>query len=61
MAVEPFTSVPGSGLERAIAAGTAPVLAAGARVEARFAAVFFEGAEAESISTEGQVIQPANA
>jgi len=61
MAVEPFTSVPGCGLERAIAAGTAPVLTAGASVEARFAAVFFEGAEVKSISTEGQVNQLVNA
>ncbi len=55
MAVEPFTSIPGSGLVRAIEQGTAPVLAPGARVEARLAAVFFEAGEVESISTEGEV------
>lgn len=45
MAVEPFTSVPGCGLERAIASGTAPTLAAGSKVEARIAASFFEGSD----------------
>jgi hypothetical protein len=55
MAVEPFTSIPGCGLERAIAAGTAPVLEAGAKVEARFAAVLFEDGELESVSTDGNV------
>jgi len=55
MAVEPFTSVPGCGLERAIAAGTAPVLAAGAKTEASLAAVFFEDAEVRSITNSGQV------
>jgi hypothetical protein len=55
MAVEPFTSIPGSGLERAIAAGTSPVLAAGAKIEASFAAVLFEGAAVKSVSTDGRV------
>ena len=55
MAGEPFTSVPGSGLERAITAGTAPVLTAGSRDEARLAAVFFEGTKVQSISSDGQV------
>jgi hypothetical protein len=55
MAVEPFTSVPGCGLERAIAADTAPLLAAGAKVEARLAAVLFEGGEVESVTTDGHV------
>jgi len=55
MAVEPFNSIPGCGLERAIASGTAPVLAAGAKVEATLAAVFFEGGGVESISTDGHV------
>jgi hypothetical protein len=55
MAVEPFTSVPGCGLERAIAAGTAPVLAAGAKVEASLAAAFFEGTDVQSVSTDGHV------
>jgi hypothetical protein len=55
MAIEPFSSIPGCGLERAIAAGTAPVLAAGAKVEASFAAAFFEGGGAESVSPDGRV------
>jgi hypothetical protein len=56
MAVEPFSSIPGFGLEQCIAAGTAPVLAAGAKVEASFAAVFLEGTGAYSVSTEGRVM-----
>jgi len=52
--VEPFTSMPGCGLDRAIKAGTAPILTAGSRIEARLAAVFFEGTKVQSISTEGQ-------
>jgi len=53
MAVEPFTSIPGVGLAKAIEAGTSPVLFAGAGVEARLAAVFFEAGEVESVSQEG--------
>jgi hypothetical protein len=56
MAVEPFTSIPGCGLERAIVAGTAPVLAAGAKIEASFAAAFFEGPGVKSVSTDGHVV-----
>jgi hypothetical protein len=55
MAIEPFTSIPGAGLERAIARGTAPVLPPGGKVEARFAAVFFEAGEVESIGLDGTV------
>ncbi len=55
MAVEPFTSIPGAGLARAIGSGTAPVLKAGARVQARLAAVLFEPAEVESIELDGSV------
>jgi hypothetical protein len=55
MAVEPFTSVPGCGLERAMAASTAPVLAPGAKVEAALAAAFFESTEVYSVSTDGHV------
>jgi hypothetical protein len=55
MAVEPFTSIPGSGLTRAMESGTAPLLAAGASVEARLAAVFFEPGDVESIDLEGTV------
>ncbi len=55
MAVEPFTSIPGAGLARAIGSGTAPLLKAGARVEARVAAAFFEPAEVESIDLDGSV------
>lgn len=56
MAVEPFTSIPGIGLEKAIERGTAPVLKAGAALEARSAAVFLECGEVESISPDGKVI-----
>ena len=54
MAVEPFTSIPGAGLAEAVASGTAPILAAGAKLQASLAAVFYEGsAEVESISIDG--------
>jgi hypothetical protein len=55
MAVEPFTSIPGTGLVSAIDAGTAPLLAAGEKVEANLAAIFYEenAGELQSISTEG--------
>ena len=43
MAVEPFTTMPGDGLEKAVAAGVAPILPAGGSVSVDFAAVFFEG------------------
>jgi hypothetical protein len=55
MAVEPFTSIPGAGLVKAIESGTAPVLKAGASMEARLAAVFVEGGEVQSISPDGRV------
>lgn len=53
MAVEPFTSIPGVGLAKAIEAGTAPILPAGASLEARLAAVFFEAGDVESIDLKG--------
>ncbi len=53
MAVEPFTSIPGTGLVKAIESGTAPVLKAGASIEAHLAAVFFEAGEVESIGMDG--------
>ena len=43
MAIEPFTSIPGTGLKAAIAAGTAPVLPAGSSIEVRLAARFMDG------------------
>lgn len=55
MAVEPFTSIPGAGLERAMERGTAPILAAGANIQARLAAVFFAGGEIDSITLDGAV------
>lgn len=53
MAVEPFSSIPGSGLINAIDAGTAPVLRAGAQVNANLAAIFYEARQGDlrSIST----------
>jgi hypothetical protein len=56
MAVEPFTSVPGCGLERAMEAGTAPALAAGAKAEAALAATFIESTDLHSVSTDGRAI-----
>ena len=56
MAVEPFTSIPGVGLARAIGSGTAPVLAAGGHVEARLAAVLFDAAEVDSIGIDGTAV-----
>ena len=43
MALEPFTSIPGTGLQNAITAGTAPVIVAGATVEVELAAWFING------------------
>jgi len=56
MALEPFTSVPGNGLERAIEKGTAPVLGPQESIEARVVATFFEPPdEINSISADGFV------
>jgi hypothetical protein len=49
MALEPFTSVPGSGLERAIEKGTAAVLGPQESIEARLVAAFFEPDEINSL------------
>jgi hypothetical protein len=54
VALEPFTSIPGSGLEKAIENGTAPLLGPDQTIEARLVATFFEHAdEIHSISVEG--------
>ena len=54
--VYPDTSIRGAGLQNAIAAGTAPVLAAASSVEASLAAVFIPGSdEIESIEVDGRV------
>jgi hypothetical protein len=53
MAVEPFTSMPGVGLAKAVESGTAPVLTAGSSIDARLAATFFEPGDVESISVDG--------
>ena len=55
MAIEPFTSIPGAGLERAIASGTAPSLQPRQKVRANLAAVFFPPGEVDSIDTGGRV------
>jgi hypothetical protein len=56
MALEPFTSIPGLGLNRAIAEGTAPLLPHGGRITAELAAVFFEQpGDIDSISQDGTV------
>ncbi len=62
MAIEPFTSIPGSGLENAIRAGTAPVLEPGQSVEVQLAAVFVPGQEKiGGISTDGRMHSAADA
>lgn len=43
MAIEPFSSIPGTGLENAIASGTAPILQPGDSIEAELTAVFLQG------------------
>jgi uncharacterized protein DUF4432 len=56
MAIEPFTSIPGTGLQNAIAAGTAPVLRAGGSIEASLAVVFIPGCDRiDSIELDGTV------
>jgi galactose mutarotase-like enzyme len=55
MAVEPVTSIPGSGLQRAIENGTAPVLAPGERVEVQLVAVLFGAGKVASIGVDGRV------
>jgi len=54
-AVEPFTSIPGVGLEVAVARGTAPVIKAGAKLEANLAAVFFPEGDLQGITVGGTV------
>ena len=57
MAIEPFTSIPGSGLETAIAAGTAPVIPPGGSMEVELAVMFIPGqAPIESLDLEGNVV-----
>ncbi len=56
MAIEPFTSIPGTGLENAIAAGTAPVVPPGGSVQVELAAVFIPGqGRIESLDVNGNV------
>ncbi|MFN7992458.1 MAG: aldose 1-epimerase [Bryobacteraceae bacterium] len=55
MAIEPLSSIPGTGLVNAIEAGTAPVLKAGQSLDAQLVAVFFEAPEVSSISANGSV------
>jgi galactose mutarotase-like enzyme len=51
MAIEPFSSIPGNGLENAIAAGTALVIQAGGTIEAQLAVMFIPGqARIESLA-----------
>jgi len=58
-AVDPFTSMPGSGLAKAIECGTAPLLRAGAEVEARLATVLLGPEPVQGISTDGYVTSHA--
>lgn len=56
MAIEPFTSIPGVGLEKAIAAGTAPILPPGGSIEVELAAMFIPGqGKIENLDLEGKV------
>ena len=51
MAIEPFSSIPGNGLESAIAAGTAPVIQAGGIIDVQLAVMFIPGqARIESLA-----------
>jgi hypothetical protein len=43
MAIEPFTSIPGTRLQNAILADTAPIIPAGGTVEVQLAAWFVDG------------------
>lgn len=57
MAIEPFTSIPGAGLENAILAGTAPLIQPGETIEVELAAVFIAGHDPiQSITRHGAVI-----
>lgn len=56
MALEPFTSIPGSGLERAIEKGTAALLGPKQSIDARVVATFMEHTDdIQCISAEGVV------
>jgi galactose mutarotase-like enzyme len=56
MAIEPFSSIPGTGLENAIRSGTAPVLEPGQSIGIELAAVFVPGQDRiAKISTGGEV------
>jgi hypothetical protein len=61
MAVEPFTSIPGVGLEKAIAEGTAPILQPRGHIEASFAAVLFEAGEAEHMALRAAAVRERTA
>ena len=58
MAVEPFNSIPGSGLTAAIAALTAPILSGQQTMKSDLAAVFYEASmgDIESIALDGTVL-----
>ena len=50
MAIEPFTSIPGTGLQNAILAGTTPIIPAGGTVEVQLAAWFVDGQQRLRVS-----------
>lgn len=54
-AFEPFSSMPGSGLVKAIESGTAPVLNAGAKAGAQVTAVLLTSGHVASVSLDGTV------
>jgi hypothetical protein len=56
MAIEPFTSIPGTGLENAIRAGTAPLLQPGGSIEAELTAMFIPGCKTiRALTLDGEV------
>jgi hypothetical protein len=56
MAIEPFSSIPGNGLENALKAGTAPFLEAGESIEVEMAVMCVEGRQAfRSLTLQGPV------
>jgi hypothetical protein len=56
MAIEPFTSIPGTGLENAIASGTAPLLPPGGSVEAELTAMFLPGCKPiQNLTLDGEM------
>jgi hypothetical protein len=57
MAIEPFNSIPGTVLENAIRAGTAPSLPPGGSIAAELAAMFIPGCpKIQALTLTGEVL-----